>query len=60
MVVVRFIDRFVLLVQIMGRRRSENPVLLVVMWIALALLVIAGIAAVGGLLVLLQSWLTTL
>lgn len=60
MVLVRFIDRLVLLVQIMGGHRRVNPVLLTAMWIALSSLLISGIAAIAGLLVLLQSWLATL
>lgn len=60
MVLVRFIDRLVMLVQIMAGHRPVNPVLLAALWIALSSLVIAGIATVGGLLVLLRSWLATL
>lgn len=60
MALVWIIDVLVIIVQIMGGRRKVNPILRVGLWVSLGCLVIAGIAAVGGLLVLLNHWLTTL
>ncbi|MBF9521780.1 hypothetical protein B5566_07165 [Mycobacterium sp. MHSD3] len=54
------IDVLVIIVQIMGGRRQVNPVLRIGLWVSFVCLVVAGIAALGGLLVLLQMWLTTL
>ncbi|WP_082822421.1 MULTISPECIES: hypothetical protein [Mycobacteroides] len=54
------IDVLVIIVQIMGGRRQVNPVLRIGLWVSFVCLLVAGIAALGGLLVLLQMWLTTL
>ncbi|MBV0916683.1 hypothetical protein [Mycobacteroides chelonae] len=54
------IDVLVIIVQIMGGRRQVNPVLRIGLWVSFVCLVVAGIAALGGLLVLLQMWLTSL
>ncbi|OHU17492.1 hypothetical protein BKG75_02695 [Mycobacteroides chelonae] len=54
------IDVLVIIVQIMGGRRQVNPVLRIGLWVSFVCLLVAGIAALGGLLVLLQMWPTTL
>ncbi|WP_081347302.1 hypothetical protein [Mycobacteroides chelonae] len=54
------IDVLVVIVQIMGGRRQVNPVLRIGLWVSFVCLLVAGIAALGGLLVLLQMWLTSL
>ncbi|KRQ22701.1 hypothetical protein BKG71_21085 [Mycobacteroides chelonae] len=54
------IDVLVIIVQIMGGRRQVNPVLRIGLWVSFVCLLVAGIAALGGLLVLLQMWLTSL
>lgn len=54
------IDVLVIIVQIMGGRRQVNPVLRIGLWVSFVCLVVASIAALGGLLVLLQMWLTSL
>ncbi|AWG54198.1 hypothetical protein [Mycobacteroides abscessus] len=60
MVLVWIIDLLVIIVQIMGGHRDANPVLRVGLWVSLVCLIAAGITAIGGLLVLLQMWLTSL
>ena len=54
------IDVLVIIVQIMGGRRQVNPVLRIGLWVSFVCLLVAGIAALGVLLVLLQMWLTSL
>ncbi|OLT75947.1 hypothetical protein BKG57_18740 [Mycobacteroides chelonae] len=54
------IDVLVIIVQIMGGHRQVNPVLRIGLWVSFVCLLVAGIAALGGLLVLLQMWLTSL
>lgn len=54
------IDVLVIIVQIMGGRRQVNPVLRIGLWVSFVCLLVAGIAALCGLLVLLQMWLTSL
>ncbi|BAX98005.1 hypothetical protein MSTE_02696 [Mycobacteroides stephanolepidis] len=57
---VWIIDVLVIIVQIMGGRRQVNPILRIGLWVSFVCLVVAGTAALGGLLVLLQMWLASL
>ncbi|OHU22705.1 hypothetical protein BKG76_11320 [Mycobacteroides franklinii] len=57
---VWIIDVLVIIVQIMGGRRKVNPVLRIGLWVSFVCLVAAAVAAMVGLLVLLNMWLNTL
>ncbi|MFJ1459859.1 hypothetical protein [Nocardia sp. N2S4-5] len=58
MALVWLIDILVLGVKILGGRTEVNPVLRVGLWVAVLSVLVAGAAVLGGLLVLLQHWLT--
>ncbi|MGW6424794.1 hypothetical protein ACWF82_19130 [Nocardia sp. NPDC055053] len=60
MALVWVIDIVVTVVKILGGRTRVNPVLRVGMWVALLCVVAVGVAAVAGLVILLERWLTTL
>lgn len=57
---VWIIDVLVIIVQIMAGRRKVNPVLRIGLWVSFVCLIVAAVAAVAGLLILLNTWLTTL
>ncbi|WP_428846935.1 hypothetical protein [Nocardia terpenica] len=59
MALVWLIDILVLGVKILGGRTPVNPVLRYGLWVAVLAALAAGIAALAGLLVLLNHWLTT-
>ncbi|BCK58668.1 hypothetical protein [Nocardia wallacei] len=59
MALVWIIDILVLGIKVLGGRTDVNPVLRVGLWVAVLSVFAAGTAVLGGLLVLLQHWLTT-
>ncbi|MEV6061658.1 hypothetical protein [Nocardia asteroides] len=60
MALVWVIDIVVTIVKILGGRTQVNPVLRVGMWITLLCVLLAGLAAGAGLVLLLEHWLSTL
>ncbi|GAD85236.1 hypothetical protein [Nocardia asteroides] len=60
MALVWVIDIVVTIVKILGGRTQVNPVLRVGMWITLLCVLLAGLAAGVGLVLLLERWLSTL
>ncbi|MEU5407473.1 hypothetical protein [Nocardia asteroides] len=60
MALVWVIDIVVTIVKILGGRTQVNPVLRVGMWITLLCVLLAGLAAGAGLVLLLERWLSTL
>lgn len=60
MALVWVIDVLVIIVKILGGRTQVNPVLRVCMWIAVLCVIALCLAAAGGLVVLLEHWLSSL
>ena len=59
MALVWLIDILVIGIKILGGRMKVNPVLRLGLWLAVLSVLAAGVAVLGGLLVLLQHWLAT-
>ncbi|MEV0686305.1 hypothetical protein AB0I35_20800 [Nocardia sp. NPDC050378] len=58
MALVWVIDLVVTIVKILGGRITVNPILRFGMWIAVLCALVLGLAALAGLVVLLEQWLS--